>query len=97
MASPSVAFAGLRVLLVAKFSRRYHHTGYGILAGLKELGTEVARVDLRDSVVNRATGRHLAVRLAGALRRHRPDLVLSYKGGELAPEVIGRVRPGGRA
>jgi spore maturation protein CgeB len=85
---------GLRVLLLAKFSRRYHHTGFSLRAGLEQLGCEVATVELRDRGLDRWVGRLLARRLAGALRSHRPDLVLSYKGGELDPEVVTSLRGG---
>jgi spore maturation protein CgeB len=90
---PSTPWSGLRVVLAAKFNRRYHHTGYGLRAGLRELGAEVVRVELRDRGVDRLLGRRLHRRLAAALRRHRPDLVLTYKAGELEPEVIAALRP----
>lgn len=97
MPNPSPPFAGLRVVLAAKFSRRYHHTGFGLRAGLEQLGVEVRPVELRRRGADPWLGRTLARRLGAALRRHRPDLVLSYKGGELGPELVAAVRPLARA
>jgi spore maturation protein CgeB len=87
-------FSGLRVLLLAKFNRRYHHTGLALRSGLAELGCEVAAVELRDRGLDRWLARPVHRRLAAALRAHRPELVLSYKGGELAPEVVESLRTG---
>lgn len=91
----SDSFAGLRVLLVARFNRRYHHTGFGIAAGLESLGAEVSRLDLRPRGLDALLGRSLAARLRAACRR-RFDLVLTYKAGELEPAIIAAARaPGG--
>ena len=90
-------FAGLRVLLVAKFNQRYHRTGLGLDAGLRELGCEVATLDERPRGLDRLLGRTLLRRLGGRLEGHRPELVIVYKGAALEPELIARLRRRHRA
>lgn len=87
------AHSGARVLLVAKFNPRYHRTGGALRAALEGLGCDVATVELRTRGIDRLPGRSLGARLGAALRRHRPDLVLVFKGEELAPETIDALRP----
>jgi len=82
------AFAGLRVLLIAKFNQRYHRTGLSLAAALRELGCEVATVDERPRGLDRILGRTLARRIGARLDRHRPDLVVAYKAAALVPELI---------
>ncbi|MEZ4586419.1 MAG: glycosyltransferase [Gemmatimonadales bacterium] len=94
MSSP---FAGLRVVLVAKFNRRYHQPGLGIAAGRAQLGCEVRRVEVRERGLARLLGASLPGRLAGAVRGHRADVVLSYKAAELMPAGIAAARAGSRA
>jgi spore maturation protein CgeB len=86
------AFAGLRVLLIAKFNQRYHRTGLALAAGLRELGCEVDTVDERPRGLDRILGRTLARRIGARLTRHRPDLVIAYKAAALVPEVIGELK-----
>jgi spore maturation protein CgeB len=90
---PAAPLAGLRVVLVAKFNRRYHLVGRSLARALAGLGAEVARVELRDLGLARLLGRDLGRRLRAAIRRLRPDLVLSYKGAELGPDLIAALRP----
>jgi hypothetical protein len=93
----SPPFAGFRVVLAAKFNRRYHQSGAGIRAGLEQLGCDVVAVELRDRGADALLGRTLAKRLERAVRRHRPRLVLSYKASELSPAIIERLRQTGSA
>lgn len=86
------SYAGARVLLVAKFSRRYHHTGGALRDALRRLGCEVATVEERGRLLDALLRRTLADRMGRALRRHRPDLVLVFKGERLPPELITRLR-----
>ena len=92
-----MALAGLRVVLVAKFNERYHRTGGAIARALTELGCEVATCEERTGSWGRALGRTLERRLAGVLARHRPDVVLVFKGATLEPEAIDGLKPAGRA
>lgn len=85
-------FAGLRVVLVAKFNERYHRTGGAISAALEALGCEVARCEERTRGFDRLLARSLRRRLTTTVRRHRPDLVLVFKGATLDPEIIAAVR-----
>jgi spore maturation protein CgeB len=87
----------MRVVLVAKFNPRYHRVGLSLERALRTLGAEVTRVELRARGLARALGFDLARRLRAAIRRQKPDLVLSYKGGELGPEVISDLKPISRA
>ncbi len=90
-----MGFSGLRVVLVAKFNRKYHQPGFGIAAGLRALGCEVRPVEVRV----RTSDRLLLRSPAGRLRRQAAtaDLVLSYHGSDLDPETIAAIRPGSRA
>jgi spore maturation protein CgeB len=86
------AYSGVRLLLVAKFNLRYHRTGIALRDALRAMGCEVAWVDERTRGLNALLGRSLPRRLASALRRHRPELVLVYKGAGLEPEAIDALR-----
>ncbi len=85
-------FAGLRVVLVAKFNERYHRTGGALAAALEALGCEVARCEERTRGLDRLLARSLRRRLVATVRHHRPDLVLVFKGATLDPEIIAAVR-----
>lgn len=85
-------FAGLRVVLVAKFNERYHRTGPALAAALESLGCEVACCEERTRGLDRLLARSLERRLSATVRRHGPDLVLVFKGATLDPEVIGAIR-----
>jgi spore maturation protein CgeB len=91
------AHSGARVLLVAKFNQRYHRTGCALRDTLAALGCDVATVEERTRGLDALLRRSLADRLDDALRRHRPDLVLVFKGATLEPELIDRLRPLGGA
>ncbi len=88
-------FAGLRVVLVAKFNERYHRTGGALAAALGALGCEVACCEERTRGLDRLLAQSLKRRLSAAVRRHRPELVLVFKGATLDPEIITAVRQGG--
>ncbi len=90
-------YSGIRLLLVAKFNRRYHRTGLALRDTLRAMGCDVAWVDERTRGLSALLGRSLPRRLASAVRRHRPDLVLVFKGARLAPEVVDRLRRRSRA
>jgi len=81
-------FAGLRVVLVAAFNRRYHRSGLSLAAALESLGCEVTRCEERERGWNAILRRRLAGRLAARLRRRPADLVLVFKGARLAPEHV---------
>lgn len=87
------AHSGARILLVAKFNPRYHRTGGAIRDALTGLGCEVACVEERTRGVAALLRRSLPDRLGAALRCHRPDLVLVFKGASLDPEAIDALRP----
>ena len=91
-------FAGLRVVLVAAFNRRYHRSGLALAAALAALGCEVRRCEERRRGWNAVLGRSLATRLAARLRRGPVDVVLVFKGAGLAPADVGELkrRFGGR-
>lgn len=91
-----MTFAGVTVVLVAKFNARYHRTGPALAAALRSLGAEVATVEERTRGLDHLRG-PLQSRLGRALARHHPDLVLVFKGGTLAPEAIDALRPGSKA
>jgi spore maturation protein CgeB len=91
------AHSGARVLLVAKFNQRYHRTGCALRDTLAALGCEVATVEERTRGLDALVRRSLDERLAEAFRRHRPDLVLVFKGATLEPGLIDRLRPTGPA
>lgn len=85
-------FAGLRVVLVAAFNRRYHRSGLALARALEELGCEVTRCEERERGWNAILRRPLAGRLAARLERTRADLVLVFKGTRLAPEEVRALR-----
>ena len=89
----SVPFSGARVALVARFNARYHRTGGALQAALASLGCEVIAVEERTRGVNSLLGRDLGARLATALKRHRTDIVLVFKGDHLDPSTIDALRP----
>ncbi len=84
------------MLLVARFNRRYHHTGPAIAAALRALGAEVVTLDVRPRGLDAVLGRSLAARLTRALNRPT-DLVLSFKGAELEPAIVAAARERTRA
>ena len=85
-------FAGLRVVLVAAFNRRYHRSGPALAAGLAALGCEVRRCEERRRGWNAVFGRSLATRLAARLRQGPVDVVLVFKGAGLAPTDVAQLR-----
>lgn len=87
------AYSGARLLLVAKFNLRYHRTGIALRDTLRAMGCDVVGVEERTRGLDRLLRRPLARRLDAELRRHRPDLVLVFKGGSLEPELIDALRP----
>ena len=91
-------FAGLRVVLVAAFNRRYHRSGLALAAALDALGCEVHRCEERPVRWNAIFGRSLTSRLAGRLDHWPADVVLVFKGASLGPADVGdlRGRFGGR-
>ncbi len=86
------AFAGLRVVLVAAFNRRYHRSGLALAGALEALGCEVRRCEERRRGWNTIFGRSLATRLAARLRRGPTDVVLVFKGAGLAPADVDELR-----
>jgi len=86
------AFAGLRVVVVAAFNRRYHRSGLALAAALEALGCEVRRCEERRHGWNTIFGRSLATRLAARLRRGPTDVVLVFKGAGLAPADVDELR-----
>ncbi len=90
-------FAGLRVILVAAFNRRYHRSGLALAAALAALGCEVRRCEERPRGLNALLRRPLTARLEALLRRARPDLVLVFKGTKLAPREIAELKRRSRA
>jgi len=92
----SPPFAGLRVVLVAAFNRRYHRSGLALAAGLDALGCEVCRCEARERGLDRWLGRGLPARLRAALRRGA-DVVLTFRGERLDPALVARLRPASRA
>jgi spore maturation protein CgeB len=89
----SAALSGARLLLVAKFNQRYHRTGIALRDTLRVMGCDVLAVEERTRGVDRMLRRPLERRLGAALARHRPDLVLVFKGASLDPASIDRLRP----
>ena len=98
MTARPTPFAGLRVVLVAAFNRRYHRSGLALAAALAALGCEVRRCEERRRGWNAVFGRSLATRLAARLRQGPVDVVLVFKGAGLAPADVGELkrRFGGR-
>jgi len=89
--------SGIRLLLVAKFNQRYHRTGSALRDALAALGCNVVTVEERTRGLHALLRRPLERRLAAAIRTHRPDLVLVFKGASLGPEVIDHLRGKGAA
>jgi spore maturation protein CgeB len=90
--SASGPFAGLRIVLVAAFNRRYHHSGIALGDALLALGCEVRRCEERLRGLNSLLRRPLAARLRGMLARRRADVVLVFKGTELHPDSVEELR-----
>ena len=93
-----MTFAGLRVVLVAAFNRRYHRSGLALAAALEALGCEVRRCEERRRGWSALLRRSLSTRLATCLKRRRGDVVLVFKGANLAAADVAdlRRRFGGR-
>ena len=91
-------FAGLRVVLVAAFNRRYHRSGVSLASALTSLGCELRPCEERRRGWNSIFRRSLADRLAARLRRQPADVVLVFKGAHVDPAVVAdlRRRFGGR-
>jgi spore maturation protein CgeB len=85
-------FAGLRVVLVAAFNRRYHRSGLSLATALESLGCEVTRCEERQRGWNAILRRPVADRLAAHIRRAPVDVVLVFKGPNLAPEQVRTLR-----
>jgi spore maturation protein CgeB len=81
-------FAGLRVVLVAAFNRRYHRSGLALAAALAALGCEVRRCEERRRGWNAILGRPLGARLARGLGRDAADVILVFKGTALPPDAV---------
>ena len=90
-------FAGLRVVLVAAFNRRYHRSGFALAAALTTLGCEVRRCEERLTGLNAIVRRPLSARLAALLERGPVDLVLVFKGTGLDPADVAQLRGRTRA
>ena len=90
-------FAGLRVVLVAAFNRRYHRSGLALAAALEALGCEVRCCEERLRGLNAILRRPLAARLSSLLKRGPADLVLVFKGAGLDPSHIAELRRRTRA
>src|SRR3989441_4481228 len=89
-------FSGVRVVLVAAFSRRYHRGGRARAGALASRGCEVRRCEERARGLGAIFGRPLAAGLGAMLRRAPADLVLVFKGTKLEPaEVVALKREGG--
>src|SRR3989475_1552922 len=92
MTARPAPFAGLRVVLVAAFDRRYDRSGLALAAGLAALGCEVCRCEERRRGWNAILRRSLTTRLAAVLRDQPADVVLAFKGASLAPGDVGELR-----
>ncbi|HUL49981.1 MAG TPA: glycosyltransferase [Gemmatimonadales bacterium] len=91
-----MTFAGLRVILVAAFNTRYHRSGFALARGLESLGCEVRRCEERQRGLARILRRTLPQRL-GAMLRRPVDLVLVFKGSNLARATVAELRSQSRA
>ena len=92
-----MSFAGLRVVLVAAFNRRYHRSGLALAAALEALGCEVRRCEERGRGWSALFRRSLSGRLAACLQRQPTDVVLVFKGANLTGAEVGELRRfGGR-
>lgn len=85
-------FAGLRVVLVAAFNRRYHRSGLALAAALDALGCEVHRCEERPVRWNAIVGRSLTRRLAARLGQRPADVVLVFKGARLGRGDVEELR-----
>jgi spore maturation protein CgeB len=92
MTARPAPFAGLRVVLVAAFNRRYHRSGLAVAAALEGMGCEVHRCEERRRGWNAILGRSLTTRLAARLRHKPVDVVLVFKGPSLTPADVGELR-----
>ncbi len=92
MTARPAPFAGLRVVLVAAFNRRYHRSGLALAAALAALGCEVRRCEERRRGWNAILRLSLTTRLAALLRDQPADVVLAFKGASLAPADVGELR-----
>jgi spore maturation protein CgeB len=90
-------FAGLRVVLVAAFNRRYHRSALSLASALESLGCEVQRCEERWRGWDRIFRRPLAGRLAARLRRMAVDVVLVFKVTRLEPEAVREIKARFRA
>jgi spore maturation protein CgeB len=90
-------FAGLRVILVAAFNRRYHRSGIALAEAFEALGCEVRRCEERLRGLNTIMRRPLAARLSRLLERGPADLVLVFKGAGLDPSALSDLRRRTRA
>jgi spore maturation protein CgeB len=90
-------FAGLRVVLVAAFNRRYHRSAWSLASGLESLGCEVQRCEERWRGLDRILRRPLAGRLAARLRRAPVDVVLVFKVTRLGPDAVRDIKTRFRA
>jgi spore maturation protein CgeB len=95
--TPPRPFAGLRVVLVAAFNRRYHRSGLALAAALGALGCEVQRCEERLTAWNAIVRQPLRARLAALLARGPVDVVLVFKGAGLDPADIATLRRDTRA
>jgi spore maturation protein CgeB len=82
------AFAGVKVVLVAAFNRKYHRSGLSLADALHSLGAEVVRCEERRRGLLSVFSRQLSVRVSRLVRRERPDLVLVFKGARLDAEGV---------
>jgi spore maturation protein CgeB len=80
------------VVLVAAFNRRYHRSGLSLATALESLGCEVTRLEERQRGWNAILRRPVAQRLAARLRRAPVDVVLVFKGPNLAPAQVRTLR-----
>lgn len=90
-------WSGLRVVLAAKFDDKYHHTGPSIAAALRGCGCEVTTVDLRRRGMDNLPFRSVADRMRRAISLARPDLVLTFKGAQIIPDMAATLRAQHRA
>jgi len=89
-------FAGVRVVLVAAFNRRYHRSGLALAAALESHGCEVSACEERTRGLDALLRRPLAARLAASFRQPA-DLVLVFKGAGLDPATLAELRRRTRA
>src|SRR5260370_6868256 len=80
-------FAGLRVLLVAAFNRRYHRSGWALAAALAALGREVRRCEERRRGWNPILGRALVPPLAAQPPRAPADAAILVQGTPIPPDA----------